>query len=141
MRHHPKCGVAKNVAPLRHPLSPKVPTLNESPPPPPPAPPPSPPRLSLGIHIVSANKRVGSGPYERYATVRREKRGQWQYETTGPGSGLPVLGTVIDMLQSGDEIRRIEGTPPPLTPPPLNPPNPPLTPPLTPHLPPPLRPP
>jgi len=34
---------------------------------------------------------------------------QWYYETTGPGSGLPVMSTLKDMQQSGDRIKRVEG--------------------------------
>ena len=49
--------------------------------------------LSKGIHVVTANKKGGSGPIELYEACKRasRSRSQWYYETTGPGSGLPVL--------------------------------------------------
>ena len=34
---------------------------------------------------------------------------QWFYETTGPGSGLPVLSTLRDIIQSGDRVKSVEG--------------------------------
>ncbi|KAL3911567.1 MAG: hypothetical protein SGPRY_008645, partial [Prymnesium sp.] len=37
------------------------------------------------------------------------KGAQWYYETTGPGSGLPVISTLKDMIQSGDDLDRVEG--------------------------------
>ena len=36
-------------------------------------------------------------------------RAQWLYETTGPGSGLPVLTTLKDMVQSGDKVHSVRG--------------------------------
>jgi len=66
--------------------------------------------LALGIHVITANKKAGSGPAELYEDCRKaQSSSQWYYETTGPGSGLPVLGTLKDMLQSGDTIYKVEG--------------------------------
>ena len=62
--------------------------------------------LGLGIHVVTANKRAGSGDAKLYDECRKlaRTRAQWYYETTGPGSGLPVLSTLKDMTQSGDIV-------------------------------------
>ena len=67
--------------------------------------------LSKGIHVVTANKRAGSGSIELYEACRRAAttRSQWYYETTGPGSGLPVLSTLRDIIQSGDRVKSVEG--------------------------------
>jgi aspartokinase/homoserine dehydrogenase 1 len=34
---------------------------------------------------------------------------QWLYETTAPGSGLPLLATLKDMKQSGDVVTSVSG--------------------------------
>jgi len=68
--------------------------------------------LALGIHVITANKKAGSGPSELYNDCRQAQEGasaQWYYETTGPGSGLPVLCTLKDMVQSGDTVHKVEG--------------------------------
>ena len=67
--------------------------------------------LATGVHVITANKKAGSGPkdlYEECRTAQRNGRGsQWFYETTGPGSGLPVLSTLTDMVHSGDRVHRL----------------------------------
>ncbi|KAL1519090.1 hypothetical protein AB1Y20_003357 [Prymnesium parvum] len=69
--------------------------------------------FSSGVHVITANKKAGSGPSDLYQRCREAgelgKGAQWYYETTGPGSGLPVINTLKDMVQSGDDIRRVEG--------------------------------
>ena len=69
--------------------------------------------LGKGIHIVTANKKTGSGDLEYYQECKALTTGaassQWYYETTGPGSGLPVLTTLKDMAQSGDRVYQVSG--------------------------------
>ena len=67
--------------------------------------------LALGIHVVSASKKAGSGDLSLYNECKRlaKSNAQWFYETTGPGSGLPVLSTLKDMTQSGDRVTRVSG--------------------------------
>ena len=70
--------------------------------------------LEKGIHVISANKKTGSGPLEAYEAAQANSRGreanaQWYYETTGPGSGMPVISTLKDMLQSGDRVYKVSG--------------------------------
>jgi len=67
--------------------------------------------LSRGINVISANKKGGSGSLEHYdqCLASRGSQAQWFYETTGPGSGLPVLSILQDMKQSGDSVFRVEG--------------------------------
>jgi aspartokinase/homoserine dehydrogenase 1 len=67
--------------------------------------------LSAGIHIVTPNKKANSagyGYYERLRDARREAGAYYLYEAT-VGAGLPVISTLRDLRETGDEIRRIEG--------------------------------
>jgi aspartokinase/homoserine dehydrogenase 1 len=67
--------------------------------------------LSTGIHIVTPNKKANSASYEYYGRLRdarREAGSHYLYEAT-VGAGLPVISTLRDLRETGDEIRRIEG--------------------------------
>jgi aspartokinase/homoserine dehydrogenase 1 len=67
--------------------------------------------LAAGIHVVTPNKRAGSGPAERYRAVRapvEAGRARWRYEAT-VGAGLPIIQTLRDLVDTGDTIRRVEG--------------------------------
>jgi aspartokinase/homoserine dehydrogenase 1 len=66
--------------------------------------------LEKGIHVVTASKHAGSGPWERFQAIRAATRGaaRFRYEAT-VGAGLPVIGTLRDLLDTGDEVRAIEG--------------------------------
>ncbi|MFO1408738.1 MAG: bifunctional aspartate kinase/homoserine dehydrogenase I [Steroidobacteraceae bacterium] len=67
--------------------------------------------LSQGIHIVTPNKKANSaeyGYYERMREARRDAGSHYLYEAT-VGAGLPVIQTLRDLRETGDEIRRIEG--------------------------------
>ena len=66
--------------------------------------------LSGGISIVTPNKTANSGPYEQYKALQTCASGhgvKFLYETN-VGAGLPVLGTLKDLLLSGDRVTRIE---------------------------------
>jgi aspartokinase/homoserine dehydrogenase 1 len=67
--------------------------------------------LSEGIHIVTPNKKANSaayGEYQRITDARRAAGSHYLYEAT-VGAGLPVIQTLRDLRETGDEIRRIEG--------------------------------
>jgi aspartokinase/homoserine dehydrogenase 1 len=67
--------------------------------------------LSEGIHVVTPNKKANSaayGEYERVKEARRAAGSHYLYEAT-VGAGLPVIQTLRDLRETGDEIRRIEG--------------------------------
>jgi len=67
--------------------------------------------LSQGIHVVTPNKKANSaayGEYERMKEARRAAGAHYLYEAT-VGAGLPVIQTLRDLRETGDEIRRIEG--------------------------------
>ena len=55
--------------------------------------------------------QLGSGEEALYRECKAlaKQRAQWYYETTGPGSGLPVLTTLKDMTQSGDRVSKVSG--------------------------------
>jgi len=67
--------------------------------------------LAKGIHVITPNKRANSGTIEYYHELRRSARradAHYFYETT-VGAALPIIQTLRDLVQTGDEIHRIEG--------------------------------
>ncbi len=66
--------------------------------------------LSSSISLVSPNKKGNSGSYSRYLDLQEcaaKSNVKFFYETN-VGAGLPVIGTLKDLIHSGDEIIRIE---------------------------------
>ncbi len=62
------------------------------------------------INVVTASKIAASGPYSEYnrlKTTARKKDVRFLYETN-VGAGLPILGTINNLKNSGDRIIRIE---------------------------------
>ena len=67
--------------------------------------------LAAGIHVITPNKQAGAGPLERYRAIRAAAaRGgaRFRYEAT-VGAGLPVISTLRDLLDTGDELLAVEG--------------------------------
>lgn len=67
--------------------------------------------LAAGIHIVTPNKKANSASWESYRGLheaRRSSRAHYLYETT-VGAGLPVIQTLRDLRETGDDIVSIEG--------------------------------
>jgi homoserine dehydrogenase len=66
--------------------------------------------LHRGIHVVTPNKRAGSGPLHRWEAIQAASRhgGHFRYEAT-VGAGLPVVQTLRDLLDTGDDLHTIEG--------------------------------
>ncbi len=67
--------------------------------------------LAAGIHVVTPNKKAGAGSWARYAKIRDVSAAsgrQFLYEAT-VGAGLPVISTLRDLIQTGDEVISIEG--------------------------------
>ncbi len=67
--------------------------------------------LASGIHIVTPNKKANSadfGFYERLHEAKRQGSAHYLYEAT-VGAGLPIIQTLRDLRDTGDEIQRIEG--------------------------------
>ncbi|MCB0642766.1 MAG: bifunctional aspartate kinase/homoserine dehydrogenase I [Phaeodactylibacter sp.] len=67
--------------------------------------------LNSSISISTPNKIATSSGFAQYKRIKKiaQKRGvQFLYETN-VGAGLPVLSTMKDLLNSGDEILEIQG--------------------------------
>ena len=67
--------------------------------------------LGRGIHVVTPNKKASAAPLQAYRDLREEakrSRKHYLYETT-VGAGLPILQTLKDIRETGDEVIAIEG--------------------------------
>lgn len=66
--------------------------------------------LARGIHVVTPNKQAGAGPSERWNAIRAATASgaRFRYEAT-VGAGLPVISTLRDLLDTGDELLAVEG--------------------------------
>lgn len=66
--------------------------------------------LEKSISVVACNKIACSSPYPVYKKLKdlsREYNVNFLFETN-VGAGLPVIGTLNDLLRSGDKINKIE---------------------------------
>jgi bifunctional aspartokinase / homoserine dehydrogenase 1 len=64
-----------------------------------------------GIHVVTPNKKANSAEFDFYQSLkeaRRLSRAHYLYETT-VGAGLPVIQTLRDLRETGDDVVSIEG--------------------------------
>jgi bifunctional aspartokinase / homoserine dehydrogenase 1 len=67
--------------------------------------------MKRGIHVITPNKRANTADLEYYRTLRRSSRdhgARYLYETT-VGAGLPIIQTLRDLVQTGDDVYEIEG--------------------------------
>ena len=66
--------------------------------------------LEHNINVVAANKIAASSSYENYANLKQTalRRGVKFLFETNVGAGLPIIGTINDLLNSGDRILKIE---------------------------------
>ncbi len=67
--------------------------------------------LARGIHVVTPNKKANSGALPDYRALKEAARAAgtpYLYEAT-VGAGLPVIHTLRDLRETGDDITRIEG--------------------------------
>jgi len=67
--------------------------------------------LELGLNIITPNKQGNAGPIARYRRLRETARKHEKYflYETNVGAGLPIIHTLRDLLDTGDEIIQIEG--------------------------------
>ncbi|MDB5192183.1 MAG: aspartate kinase [Segetibacter sp.] len=66
--------------------------------------------LEKSISVVACNKIACSSPFDYYKKLKdlaREFNAQFLFETN-VGAGLPVIGSLNDLLRSGDQVTRIE---------------------------------
>jgi len=66
--------------------------------------------LAAGIHVVTPSKHAGSGDWAHYVAIREAQRGggRFLYEAT-VGAGLPVIQTLRNLIDTGDELHAIDG--------------------------------
>ncbi|MBT9392916.1 bifunctional aspartate kinase/homoserine dehydrogenase I [Hymenobacter sp. NST-14] len=66
--------------------------------------------LARSVAVVACNKVAASAEYARYARLKslaQEFNTQFLFETN-VGAGLPIIGTLGDLLRSGDEVQRMQ---------------------------------
>ncbi len=78
--------------------------------------PPSTEFLAAGLSIVTPNKKAFSGPIELYDNILKYKsndvagsKGPLVYQESTVGAGLPIISSLVDLINTGDEITKIEG--------------------------------
>ncbi|KAL7498341.1 hypothetical protein ACHAWT_009389 [Skeletonema menzelii] len=67
--------------------------------------------LNSGANVISPGRRAGAGPMERYNEIREAVTSnsvEWQYESS-VGSALPIISTLRDLLQTGDDVQLLRG--------------------------------
>ena len=66
--------------------------------------------LEHNVNVVTANKIAASSDYDNYASLKeiaRKKGIKFLFETN-VGAGLPIINTINNLINSGDEILKIE---------------------------------
>jgi aspartokinase/homoserine dehydrogenase 1 len=67
--------------------------------------------LERGIHVITPNKRACSGPIDEYLKLQdlsRTGSAHFFYETT-VGAALPIISTLRDLVDTGDDVRSVQG--------------------------------
>ena len=66
--------------------------------------------LEHNISVIAANKIAASSDYANYQRLKEtaRSRGVWFRFETNVGAGLPIIGTINDLCNSGDKILKIE---------------------------------
>ena len=68
------------------------------------------PLVENNINVVTASKIAASGPFSHYRKIKltaRKKDVRFLYETN-VGAGLPIIGTINNLINSGDKILKLE---------------------------------
>ncbi|MDJ0906053.1 MAG: bifunctional aspartate kinase/homoserine dehydrogenase I [Woeseiaceae bacterium] len=67
--------------------------------------------LERGIHVITPNKKAGSGPLADFEVVRslgKHGSSHFFYETT-VGAALPIISTLQDLIDTGDRVHSVQG--------------------------------
>lgn len=67
--------------------------------------------MQSGINVISPGKSASAGPMDRYRAIQETKRAkavEWHYESS-VGSALPILTTLRDLIQTGDDVMKLRG--------------------------------
>jgi aspartokinase/homoserine dehydrogenase 1 len=67
--------------------------------------------LAKGINIITPNKKSNAGPLPAYRSLRETARRHQRYflYETNVGAGLPIIQTLRGLVETGDEVIKIEG--------------------------------
>ena len=67
--------------------------------------------ISRGINVITPNKQSNSGPFAAYRSLREATRKHQRYflYETNVGAGLPIIHTLRGLIETGDQIIKIEG--------------------------------
>ena len=68
--------------------------------------------MSAGVDLISPSRKVAAGPLKNYNKKLEIQKGNfvnWQYESS-VGSALPILTTLRDLIETGDEVNKIRGS-------------------------------
>ena len=68
--------------------------------------------LSMGVHLVTPNKKGFSGTQALYSQIQSSSFPNGTalvYGESTVGAGLPILSTLKDLVETGDEVEKIEG--------------------------------
>ena len=67
--------------------------------------------LSKNVSIVTPNKKAFSGTYDLWEKIfsAAAASGAKVYHESSVGAGLPVISTLKDLVETGDEVTKIEG--------------------------------
>lgn len=67
--------------------------------------------LERGIHVITPNKKASSGDFARYERIHNSAKAggaHFFYETT-VGAALPIIKTLRDLIDTGDQIHSVQG--------------------------------
>ncbi|KAJ3271456.1 hypothetical protein HDV01_006662 [Terramyces sp. JEL0728] len=69
------------------------------------------PKILEKLHLVTPNKKGFSGSIELFNRIKEAsiKNNTFYYHEATVGAGLPIISTLADLVQTGDEIVKIEG--------------------------------
>jgi len=68
--------------------------------------------LEAGFSVVTPNKKAFSGSLDIFKAIQNAKakpNGPLTYQESTVGAGLPIIGTLNDLVATGDKIKKIEG--------------------------------
>ncbi|KAF2644997.1 hypothetical protein P280DRAFT_444255 [Massarina eburnea CBS 473.64] len=70
--------------------------------------------LKQGVSIVTPNKKAFSGSYGLWQDIFQAASngtgtGGWVFHESSVGAGLPVISTLKELVETGDEVQKIEG--------------------------------
>jgi aspartokinase/homoserine dehydrogenase 1 len=67
--------------------------------------------IARGINIITPNKKSNAGPLSAYRSLRETARKHQRYflYETNVGAGLPIVQTLRGLVETGDEVIKIEG--------------------------------